>query len=507
LIKANPVKSIFFKNPKLKQALVVALVFLVSESILFFFHEVWRDELQSWALTLNSHSLSELFFNTRYEGHPKLWYMILFALQKFTDNVLYMRLLHLIIASSTVFVFCFYSPLSLSKNILFCFGYFFAYEYSIISRNYAIEMLLLFLSMGIYLKNPQRSIIPVSILIFLILQANAFAVILGLSFFGYIFLSMKRSELLKRKSMIAGCIVLTGLAVFLVTTVPPAGAGFINGWDTRPSLSHLLRVGSNIFRSYFPFPRLIPQFWDTNFTDTVSNSIIPQACLAVLILAVCTVIFYKNKKVLLFFYAGTLGILVFTYTKYIGYMRHHGHFYILFILCCWLYFSNEKKLKRTDSIRGLPDYFITFVLVIQISSTCIAAFYDIKFPFSNAEAAEKFIRDNAYDKMIIAGDADAPVSSIACLMNKNFYYCNGQRWGTGLVWDTGRKEIPDTTFFTETIKLADYFKSDFLLVLSYRPAYKPASWYFLKNFEGAMVGDENYFIYLVKYLKPVKIKL
>jgi hypothetical protein len=90
------------------------------------------------------------------------------------------------------------------------------------------------------------------------------------------------------------------------------------------------------------------------------------------------------------------------------------------------------------------------------------------------------------------------------MMNKNFYFRQGKRWETYVVWDTLRKGMTDTAFFSETKKLANHFKSDMVLVLSYPPPVKPANWYFLKSFNGAIVNDENYFIYLVKYFKPIK---
>src|ERR1017187_4280279 len=103
--------------------------------IIVSFHEVWRDEIETWAIAINSHSISELIYNSRYEGHPKLWFLMVYFLQIFTHSVFAMQVMHVIIASITVFIFSFYSPFSFIKNILICSGYFFAYEYSIISRN------------------------------------------------------------------------------------------------------------------------------------------------------------------------------------------------------------------------------------------------------------------------------------------------------------------------------------------------------------------------------------
>src|ERR1700758_1824662 len=119
---------------KLNRALLITLIFFIIELMLVYFHEPWGDEVHSWVIAGDSYSFADLIYNSRYEGHPKMWYLLLFILQKATNNIFFMQILHVCIATCTVFVFCFFSPFSFLKNILFCFGYFFAYEYAIISR-------------------------------------------------------------------------------------------------------------------------------------------------------------------------------------------------------------------------------------------------------------------------------------------------------------------------------------------------------------------------------------
>src|SRR5688572_7372207 len=73
-------------------------------------HEIWMDEAHHWLLGRDSKNLFDLWQNTRYEGHPILWNVILFAISRFSYNPLWMQLAHWLVAIAVVFVFIRYSP-------------------------------------------------------------------------------------------------------------------------------------------------------------------------------------------------------------------------------------------------------------------------------------------------------------------------------------------------------------------------------------------------------------
>ncbi|HEV8272299.1 MAG TPA: hypothetical protein VGQ04_13400, partial [Chitinophagaceae bacterium] len=107
-------------------------------------HELWGDEIHSWNIAKGSNSFFDLIINTRYEGHPPVWYTILWTVSKFTHDTSYLQLIHLLIACAVVFVLLFYSSFPIVAKVLIPFGYFFLYEYAAISRNYAIGVLIAF---------------------------------------------------------------------------------------------------------------------------------------------------------------------------------------------------------------------------------------------------------------------------------------------------------------------------------------------------------------------------
>jgi len=516
----EPHQGGFLPNRKrLGEALVISLLFFVVEFILVHFHELWGDEVHSWAIAGSSHSLGDLINNTRYEGHPLLWYLLLFLLEKFTHNIFYMQVLHICIATSTVFVFCFFSPLGLLKNVLFCFGYFFAYEYSIISRNYAIEVVLLFLCAGIYSKHHGKHLWVLSILFFLLFQTNFYAVIIGVPFYCYIIWNLYKVHSLRFKTIfISGLIVLSGTLISVFSMKPPTNSGFAI-WNTELTLYNCAHVLSTLFNSYFPLPRLNSHFWCTNILNILPQHIFIQASLSIVLLVFMTILFKRDKKILFLFFAGTIGILVFTYIKYFGNIRHHGHLFLLFVLCYWLYSSeNEASIAITESSRALLDkfnlwlnkYFIMTILLVQLAAACYANAGDVVYVFSNDMAVATYLKENSLDKLPILGDGDYSVSGIAGIMNKDIYFMRPKYWGRYITMDSTWGHF--ITFSVDGLmnavdSISEPKKSDVIVILSYpfNPRGLP-NWTLLKAFDSSIIS-EDYLVFRVHYLPPNPIKL
>ena len=61
-------------------------------------HELWGDEIHSWNIAKGSSSFFDLIINTRYEGHPPVWYTILWTISKFSHDPSYFQFTHFLIA-------------------------------------------------------------------------------------------------------------------------------------------------------------------------------------------------------------------------------------------------------------------------------------------------------------------------------------------------------------------------------------------------------------------------
>ena len=122
-------------------------------------HELWLDEAHHFLLSAYSNSIAELLFNARYDGHPVLWDALVYVMCRFSSNPLYMQLLNVLLCCMAVWLFIRHAPFSLLFKILSISGYYFIYEYSLISRNYALSCLCLFAALGLYAGRKQQPVL------------------------------------------------------------------------------------------------------------------------------------------------------------------------------------------------------------------------------------------------------------------------------------------------------------------------------------------------------------
>jgi hypothetical protein len=84
---------------------LVFILYIIILSYVMFHHEMWADELHSWNIAKASGSFFDLIRNTRFEGYPPVWYIILWTVSKFSHNLVYVQTVHLLYAGSTTTIF------------------------------------------------------------------------------------------------------------------------------------------------------------------------------------------------------------------------------------------------------------------------------------------------------------------------------------------------------------------------------------------------------------------
>jgi hypothetical protein len=132
-------------------------------------HEFWRDEVRALSIVQAANSPVDLYTLTRDEGHPVLWYLLLYIGKSVANTALVLPFLSILIAFAAVVLFTSYSPFPLWFKGLFIFSALPFYEYSVMARNYGISMLLLFLGAMLYQKKSKH---PLWFALVLALLAN-----------------------------------------------------------------------------------------------------------------------------------------------------------------------------------------------------------------------------------------------------------------------------------------------------------------------------------------------
>ncbi len=148
---------------------LVLIVFSVIVVITSFQHEPWYDEAQAWLLVRDTSLWDLLTHYLRYEGHPSLWYLVLWIPVKANLPYQWINILPALISIAGMWVFLRYSPFPFAVNLLFPFGFFMMFQYGIIARSYCLLPLVLFTIAAVYRK---RFDIPIRYVLLLILLSH-----------------------------------------------------------------------------------------------------------------------------------------------------------------------------------------------------------------------------------------------------------------------------------------------------------------------------------------------
>jgi len=520
-------------------------------------HEIWGDEFQAWMIARDSSSIIHLFQNLRYEGHPGLWYLGLYLITRFTHNPLFMQIYHLFIATVTVYILAKFSPFTNLQKWLLAFGYLSLFEYCLISRDYAIGVLFVYVFCALF-PYRQKGYLLLSLVLFLLSNTNIYgliiAITLGLTLvFDYL---LKQPKLPQKKwdIILSIFIFISGIIICLIQIIPPADADFASAWNFEFYWPRFTDSLYTLTRSYIAIPTVWEyNFWNKCLVDWVTGEAVfalissfPQARfndsllgiqLYRLIISVSIIIFviglFWRKPVVLFMYTcGTLGILLFTYVKFFGYIRHHGHLFILLIACLWIshYYQESNFWVNFINLR-MPRLISNFfnihqsakkyhqilfwgILFVNMVGGVFALSSDIVHPFSESKAVANFIRQQNFNHIPIIGSVDSSASTQAGYLDRKIYYPESDRLGTFIIWDDQRENLNIREVIESARKFVYTNSRDTLLLLNHTPdntkdleftslipQYFNSSYVIsnVKHFDESIMTQENFTLYMIKH--------
>ena len=288
------------------------------------YHEFWRDEVRALTIALEPESIFGIFSALKNEGHPVVWYILLRFCHAIVNSPLALPIVSTGVAFAGVFVFFQFAPFSNWQKILFIFGLFPIYQYSVMPRNYGLAMPLVFLFAHFY-RTRQENPLVLSVLLFVLantsVHASLIAAVLSLVWVVEYFTGERKKLALHLGSF--GLVVLGGV-IALVTTMPSAdtvvtsvvssGLGFGELIDALfRNLLHPAEYYSGVF------PKISPLMRDLVFWGLFAGLCVKPMRAVGLVLG----------TILL----GSFFLLVYYIS---GSIRHQGIFYILIIGLYWI---------------------------------------------------------------------------------------------------------------------------------------------------------------------------
>jgi hypothetical protein len=471
-------------------ALVLAASFAAVTVPRLWAHELWRDEALTWLIVSEAGSLSALLEQLERGGEGYLWSLLCYAVRRFVASPRALQLLHLAIATIGVFVFVRWAPLVRWQRALFALGYFPFYEYAVISRHYAITVLLVWIACAAV--GTRRPALACGAALCLLFQTSPYGYIVACALIvGWVVDRWQRNDelpALSRSEMAIGLtLAIVGAVAGLMQLVPRPGTTFAPewtfGWDaTKAKLA--LEVP---WRAVVPVPKPMRSFWSSNLLDTWPWA--QRAAGAALIVG-ALVFLRRSRPALATFAVGAAGLLAFTYVKFSGALRHQGHLWVLFFAALWL----AGGLGPLGGRRRWRSAVLLVLLLVHAAAGAFASLVDLRYPFSNGPAMAAQMRALPLDELVLFGYREPPVSSVALPLGRPFYAPSRGVFATHPEWRPGEHDLAERTVRCSARALAVRAGRDVLVLTSRRPFTWPEL-VAVASTQGAILNSEDYYAY------------
>lgn len=479
-------------------------------------HAMWRDELQAFMLASNSATLTELFGNLKYEGHPALWHLLLWGISAWTADPFAMQVLHAAIAVSIWLLIYFFSPFSILEKFLILASYFLFYEYFIISRSYALMTLLGFAYVVVTARHRQVVFAP-WIILGLLANTTLFGAIWSLALAAVAFARRPAAK----STFLWGAASYAVLFAGAVATMLPAPDFSI--YERLPRFSMQQASMAAIYPATAFVPFVPPWFSDSlrwlggpfAWLDAHFGTIgVPQKIMAVfglhsgggvklvLVLivpiAACWAITRDRLRTAEFALVCFGTVLFAVLWQFPGAPRHHGILFVAFLGVVWAWRAAGNTPARGAS-------WLWFAILIVNAIAGVMTLSSEFRPFSQGRAVAAFIeRRGLADKPII-GLGDYAASTVAGYLRRPIYYLECECRGTFIVWSTRRNRHMDSAEVARRLRqaLEPTDRRQALLIADRRlssqeeAAMADIKVTLLRRFDGAAVADENYVLYRV----------
>ena len=336
---------IFLKKNKFN--LIILFLYLLITIYTMIHHELWRDEAQAWCIVRDM-TLPQIFNASRIEGHPILWYLILLPFAKSGLSVISMQIISLIFVLFAVIYFIFKSPCNYFIKTITVFSAGLLYYLPIISRNYSLIPLFLFLAAGLYSKRKEN---PILYAFILILLSNTHLLMLG---FCLIMSVLFCAELIKEKPSKTGYIAISLLIINFIFLY----LCFHNMQSLNHATAFYGQNPKDIIIAIKYFAQIFFIFPLSMLPDKISIPIF-----YLLILLTCAFYLKNDKKIFIILIASLIfNWWIYYKVWYIGIVYQKSFLLMLIVLFCyWIYKEqNENKTRLITCITAI-FFLISFI--------------------------------------------------------------------------------------------------------------------------------------------------
>jgi hypothetical protein len=485
--------------------LLLALPFLVLLYVQLAHHVLWRDELNALGIVWASPTIPSLFWHIHHEGHPWLWYAILWIPSRFTQSVLVLKVVQGIVATAIILFIALRSPFRQWEKALLLAGYFFVFEYTVLSRMYGVMLLAFVVYLYWRTEHPDSPIVS-ALLLGVMASVDTIGIILSIALILEYAAAMYRSGRLyfPRKTALLALGAYAAITAFAVWSAKPAkdiswrttGRPFADAKD----ITHLY----NAFLNYtvLPFiPVKSPRshfFWNPWLHLHLAVYTLPM----ILFVAMLYWAFRRRWNLLLMIGAAIMAGTLLGHLIYPGSERHFGVVFLTVVAAAWI--------MRAEDPAALLPWPVYALLGLSALSSIWAVLGSWERPFSYDKAAADWLVANHLQNMPIVGDEDTSAVDVVQYLHRPVYMIECSCVDTYLLYSSRRDNYKKTWETQRVLQAAHYYHDQPILYMMVHKM-RPDEWQQLQaegfeiqplaEFSEAEEVSENFFFYRL-VLKP-----
>ncbi len=421
------------------------IVFILALVVSISHHEIWRDEIQAWLIARESESLLSLLRNMDYEGHPPLWYVVIWLFESLISSIHVLQIANIAFAAAAVWYLLRLECVPRMFRFLWPFTYVIFYEYGTIARNYAIGIACLTLAL-FFAFEKRRAAAAYLCLALASLTSVYSAAIAGAIGASWLLFDIGGARQQTRDVSLRdalggryGLMALLSITIIIsgLVALPPADS--ILQPNTRITADGAGKMAAMFLKGVFLTPEVGAWHWSgPHLLDSLAIDSALQGWLALAFIAGVAIL-ARHSVVLLAYWLMVAGGLVAVglISDRFDEWRHIGQatvaFTVWYAMDCYLRPTASPRKIRSTAVAAI----VTVFLISNLLGTIPAVVAEVKHTFSYGSVVARYIRGR-YDpnNTLLLGYEDSRVSVVhAFAPQYPFIYLNSGlpggyvRWG------------------------------------------------------------------------------
>jgi hypothetical protein len=342
-------------------------------------HEAWFDEAHAWLLGRDTTLWDLLAHRLHYEGTPGLWHALLWFVSHAGLPFAYLWLVSGALVCIGAWIILTRAPFPYWLRVGIIFSYFLAYQYAIVARSYALDLVVIPLIAATFADRLRRPVLYGALLGFCA-NVNTHSLIISAFLFAEFLVAIWRSVNWQwanwpRAHLVGSALYVAAVGVALLQAWPAPDVSFYNQG---------IEVGRGIMVFVEAFVDR-PDIWSAS-PPTVGAVIF--GVLVTTVLLAPSFFLFQRTGIAVLVIAVFATLIVFAIVKYAN-AWHAGFLYLFWIFALWVGWGAIGELGAVR--RRVTVASVAVIVFVHVFYTASASLRDIREPYSAGPATAQML--------------------------------------------------------------------------------------------------------------------